>query len=66
MKSVLTPLAKKVLIPLGLSAGMSAVDSAFQKKMYGSGTTALKVSNNEMEDLIKIVKLLEDLGLLVK
>ena len=66
MKSVLTPLAKKVLIPLGLSAGMSAVDAAFQKKMYGSGTTALKISNNEMEDLIKIVKLLEDLGLLVK
>ena len=40
MKSVLTPLAKKVVIPLGLSAGMPAVDAAFQKKMYGSGTTA--------------------------
>ena len=42
MKSLLTPLAKKVVIPLGLSAGMPALDAAFQKKMYGSGTTAFQ------------------------
>ena len=32
MKNVLTPFGKKVLIPLGLSAGMSAADAAAQKK----------------------------------
>ena len=37
MKNVLTPLAKSVLIPLGLSAGMSEEDAAIQKKIYGSG-----------------------------
>ena len=33
MKSVLTPLAKSILLPLGLSAGMSAADAAIQKKI---------------------------------
>ena len=31
MKYVLTPIAKNVLLPFGLSAGMSAVDAAIQK-----------------------------------
>ena len=35
MKSALTRLVKSVLLPLGLSAGMSAVDAAIQRKfMY--------------------------------
>ena len=58
MKNVLTPLAKSVLLPLGLSAVMSAFN--------GSGTTALIISNEEMEDLMKIVKSLEESGLIVK
>ena len=37
MQSVLTPLTKSVLIPLGLSKGMSAADASIQKKIYGSG-----------------------------
>ena len=45
MKSLLTLLAKNVLIPLGLSAAMSAADGAIQKKIYGSGITALIDSN---------------------
>ena len=73
-KSVLTPLAKSVLLPLGLSAGMSAADPAIQKKFYGSGrpldlalrTTALIISNGEMEDIMKIVKSFEESGLLTK
>ena len=73
MKGVLTPSAKSVLLPLGLSAGMSAADAAIQKKIYGSGcpsdlalrTTALIISNEEMEDIIKIVKSLEESGLLI-
>ena len=32
----------------------------------GSGNTTLIISNNDMEDLIKIVKSLEDSGLLLK
>ena len=48
MKSVLTPLAKNVLLPLGLSTGMSAADAAIPKKIHGSGTTALVISNEEM------------------
>ena len=54
MKSTLTPLAKNVLLlQLGLSAGISAEDAAIQKKTYGSGTTALIISNEEMEDIGK-------------
>ena len=66
MKSVLMPLAEVVLLPLGLSAGMSAADAPIQKKIYGLGTTALIISNEEMKDIMKIVKLLEGSGLLVK
>ena len=66
MKSVLTRLAKGVLIPLGLSAGMLAADAAIQKKIYEPGTTALIISDEEMEDIMKIVKSLEKSGLLVK
>ena len=39
------------------------------KKILGSGhnnTTTLIVSNNEIEDIIKIVKSLEDSGLLLE
>ena len=50
MKSVLTPFAKSVLIPLALTVAASATDAAIQKKIYGSGTTALIISNEEIED----------------
>ena len=66
MKSVLTPLAKSVLISSGLSAGMSAADTASQKKISGSGTTKLIISNEEMEDIMQIVKSLEGSRLLIK
>ena len=41
MKSVLTPLAKSVLIALGLTVATSAADAAIQKEIYQSGTRAL-------------------------
>ena len=74
MKSVLTPLAKTVLIPLSLSSGMSAADAAIQKKIYGSShplniasrTAALIISNEEIKDIMKIIKSLEEPGLLRK
>ena len=34
--------------------------------MFGSGFTALIISNEEMNDIMKIVKSLEDSGLLIK
>ena len=66
MKSVLIPLAKSVLLPLGLSAGMSAADAAIQKKICGSGKTMLIISNEGMEDIMKIGKSLEESGLFIK
>ena len=67
MKSVITPLAKSVLIPLGLTAAASAADAGIHKKILGSGGhTTLIISNKDMEDLIKIIRSLEDSGLLLK
>ena len=64
--NVLKPLAKSVLIPLGLTATASAVDAAIYKKMFGSGNTTLTISNEEMNDIMKIVKSLEESDLLIK
>ena len=67
MKNVITPSAKSVLIALELTAAASAADAGIYKKILGSGDNAtLIISNNEIEDLIKIVKALEDSGLLLK
>ena len=66
MRSVLTLLCQSVLIPLGLSAGMSVEDAAIQNKFYESGTTTSIISNEEMKDIMKIVKSLEESGLLIK
>ena len=54
MKNVLKPLAKSILILLGLTAGPSA--TPIHKKMFGSGMTRLIISNEEMNDIMKIVK----------
>ena len=67
MKNVTKPLAKSVLIPLGLTAAALAADAGIHKKILGSGnTTTLIISNDEMEDIIEIVNFLEDSGLLLK
>ena len=67
IKNTIKSLAKSILIPLGLTAAVSAADAGIHKKILGSGDTAtLIISNNEMEDIIKIVKSLEDSGLLLK
>ena len=56
-----------VLIPLGLTAATSAADAGIHKNILGSGnTTILIIPNNEMEDIIKIVKSLEDSSSLLK
>ena len=65
------------MIPLGLTAAASAVYAGINKNILGSGhrpsssafhnnKTTLTVSNDEMEDIIKLGKYLEDSGLLLK
>ena len=66
MKNLLTPFPKKILIPLILSARMPPADAAIQKRNHGSGITELPFSKEEMEDIMKIVKSLEESGLLIK
>ena len=66
MKNVLIPLAKSVLIPLGLTLAVSATDAAIQKTNFGSGMSTLIISKEKMKDIMKIVKYLEESGLLIK
>ena len=58
LMKVAMPLAQNVLA-LGISATMSAIDGSIKKKMFGSGTTTLIISNDEMDVILKIVKSLE-------
>ena len=67
IKNVITPLAKSVLIPLGSTAAASAADAGIhQKILVSGGNTTLIISNKDMEDLIRIVKSLQDSKLLLK
>ena len=67
MKSVIQPVAKSVLIPLGLTAAASAAGAGMHKKILGSGyNRTLITSIDEMNDILEIVKSLEDSGLLLK
>ena len=54
------------MVPLGLIAAASAADGAIQKKIFGSDIAASIISNEEMEDIMKIVKSLEESRLLIK
>ena len=63
--NILKPLAKNVLIPLGLTAA-AATDKAIHEKTFGSGVTTSIISNKEMNNMIKVVKSLEKSGLLIK
>ena len=75
IKNVIKSLTKSVLNPLGLTATASAADAGIDKKILESGkhpldstsnTITLTISNDEMEDIIKIVKYFEDCGLLLE
>ena len=59
-------LGKNVLAPLEITAAASASDTGIQKKIHGSGTTTLIISNKEINDIMKIVQALEDFNILVK
>ena len=64
MKNVIKPLAKSLLALSELTAAMSAVDAGIQKKIFGSGTRTLVISNEEINDIMKIGQPLEDFILL--
>ena len=66
MKSILTLFSKSFFILLGLSAEISAVVAAIQIESHGSGITALLISNNEIEDIMKIVTSSDESGSLAK
>ena len=53
-------LSKAQISKIGLTSASSAIDAAVQNKIYGSGTTTLVISNEETNDIMKIVKALED------
>ena len=59
-------LAKNVLTQLGITAAASAIDAGIQKKIHSSGPTTLIISNEEMNDIMKIVQALEDSNILLK
>ena len=63
--NVLKPLTKSVLILWGLTAAATATDAAIHKKMFGSGVTLI-ISNEEINEIMKIVKSLERSSLLIK
>ena len=67
ISNVIKPLAKSVLIPLELTAEALTADAGIRKKILRSGNmTTLMISKGEIEDIIKIVKSLEDCSLLLK
>ena len=59
------PLAKNVLAPLGLTAAMSAIDGSIQKKIHGLGVKII-IEQEGMKDIMKIIKALENSGILLK
>ena len=58
MKNIFKPLATNIII--GLTAATAATDAPIQKKIYESGEKSLIVSNEEMDDIMKIVNSLEE------
>ena len=65
LMKVAMSLAKNVLAPLGLTAAMSAIDGSIQKKIRGSGVKLI-IEQEDMNDIIKIIKALENSGILLK
>ena len=65
LMKVALSLAKNVLAPLGLTAAMSAIDGSIQKKIHGSGINLI-IEEEDMKDIMKIIKALENSGILLK
>ena len=61
---VVVPLGKNISALLGITAAASSIDAGIQKRIHGLGATTLIMSNEEMNDIMKIV--LEDSNILLK
>ena len=69
LMKVAAPLTKSILALLGITVTVSAIDAVIQKKIHGSGrpsSTTLIISNNEMNNIMRIVQALEDSHILLK
>ena len=71
LMKVAVRLAKNILAPLGITAAASTIEAGIQKnkkdkKIPGSGSTTLIISNKEMNDIMRIVQALEDSNVLLK
>ena len=65
-KNLLKLLAKSILIPLGFTVASSAADTGIHKEILGSGMTILTISNEEIGDIMKIVKSVVESSLLIE
>ena len=65
LMKVAMPLAKNVLAPLGLTAAKSAIAGSIQKKIHGSGVKLI-IEQDDMNDIMEIIKALENSGILLK
>ena len=63
IRNVFKTLAKSVSVPLGLTTAATATDGAIQKDFFGYGMAALVFSNKDLNDIMKIIKFLEESGL---
>ena len=59
-------LAKSFLVQLRLLTAVLATDAAIQNNIFGSSTTALVLSNEDLNDIVAIVKSLEERSLFIK
>ena len=66
LMKVAVPLTKNVLAPLGITAAASALVQKYKKYIHGSETTTLIISNEEMNDIMKILQALEDSNIFLK
>ena len=65
LMKVAVPLAKNILAPLGITAAASTIDAGIQEKIHVSETTLI-ISNEEMNDIMKIIQALENSNILLK
>ena len=66
LMKVVVPLAKNILAPLGITAAALEIDAGIQKKIHGSEITTLIISNEEMNDVLKIVQAVADSNVMLK
>ena len=66
LMKVAVPLAKNILAPLAITTAALEIEAGIPKKIHSSRTTILIISNEEINDIVKIVQTLEDSNILLK